>query len=685
MIRTSPVVLGGSLVLVLVAPLTAPASDLHALEGAWARYRVTDGTAHVPRMDTITLSTPLVEATPDGDALWWQMEAMRGGDRVFAIAMLVSDVAFLEAGGAAPTVHRYILLPAKGEGIEYVDRGTGQARLPHFGLFDGLLPTAAPGPGPALFRLTEFLGRALVPDRASPVGARVLVDPSHLRVLELDDRVLIASSRHFRDDGTGRVVDYNFIPPRLGDYVYVDLDATDYADMIDAGFNLFRLPIDHLHHVLDEPVFFMLYDRTCEVPDLFYRSNYRGGVMYMDEPEVRLGFQSGFNSITEADSAAQALVNYTRNMLEGTTHYGSRYLPTLLADEGWDLGPRFDATEPGIPSWYAFVGTGWYQMEAGATALIQECRVDPIESSTATMERLGVDFPAEPEPWIRFEMAMATGAAQQFDGEWGVSVFGQMEPGAADLLFPLAYQRGARYFWVWTSRGDKGHHVPHDRQLAIVRAFRDWLAAEPGERPRETRPLVAVAAPWGYACDRQNWIGLVPGYLWWRTLIRLDWSNPYGAPHRSVLAAIHRTFLERFQAGDEIDVVFTRPGEMITDARYAAVYYVRPTGLVDTAHPDYGFGPAALAPRLDACPNPFRFATILALEVPAGDLARVQVFDAGGRLVRTLLPARRLEAGRHEIRWDGRDDAGHRVGSGVYFARSVTGEQEQRTKLVRLR
>ncbi len=685
MLRATSAVLGGSLLLLVAAQGTAPASDLLALEGAWARYAVTDGTSGVPRMDTVTLSTPLVEVMPQGEAVWLQLEATRDGNRVFAIAMLVSDTAFLEAGGAPPTVHRYILLPAKGEGLEYVDRRTGEAFLPRFGLFDGLLPSAAPGPGPAIFRLTEFLGRPLVPDRASPVGARRIFDPAHLRLLELDDHVLIASGRHFRDDGTGRVWDYRFIPPRLGDYVYVDLDGNDCAGMIDAGFNLFRLTIEQVDHVLDEPVFFMLYDHTCDVPDLLYRSNYRGGVMYMDEPEVRLGFQDGFDTILETGAAAQALVDYTREMLEGSTRYGSRYLPQLLADEGWVLPPGLHVEEPDIPSWYAFTGTGWYQMEAGARGLIQECRVDPDESSTWTLQRLGVDFPAQADPWIRFEMAWATGAAQRFEGEWGVSVFGQMDEAAAELLFPMAYQRGARHFWLWTSQGQYNHHVPHDRQLALVRAFRDWLATEPGERPRDSRPLVAIAVPWGYACDRQNWIGAEPGYVWWRSQVRLDFPNWAGTEHRDVLASVHRTFLERFQAGEEIDFVLTRPDEFITDGRYAAVYYVRPTGLVEGGASTTTFVPATPLAPLRARPNPFRGGTTLVLALPAPATAGVQVFDAAGRLVRALVSSRPLEAGRHEIAWDGRDEAGHRVGSGVYFARAVAGARGPALKLVRLR
>jgi flagellar hook assembly protein FlgD len=49
--------------------------------------------------------------------------------------------------------------------------------------------------------------------------------------------------------------------------------------------------------------------------------------------------------------------------------------------------------------------------------------------------------------------------------------------------------------------------------------------------------------------------------------------------------------------------------------------------------------------------------------------ARLKVFDAGGRLVTTLVDEQRA-MGRHEIVWNGRNSAGLSVTSGVYFTGS---------------
>jgi len=48
---------------------------------------------------------------------------------------------------------------------------------------------------------------------------------------------------------------------------------------------------------------------------------------------------------------------------------------------------------------------------------------------------------------------------------------------------------------------------------------------------------------------------------------------------------------------------------------------------------------------------------------------RVSIYDVAGRNVRTLAD-RIFPAGEQELRWDGTDDAGNKVGRGVYFVRS---------------
>jgi subtilisin family serine protease len=67
-------------------------------------------------------------------------------------------------------------------------------------------------------------------------------------------------------------------------------------------------------------------------------------------------------------------------------------------------------------------------------------------------------------------------------------------------------------------------------------------------------------------------------------------------------------------------------------------------------------------------PNPFAGRTMLGFALGATGIASLHVVDPRGRIVRRLVEGR-LAAGPHGSAWDGRDDAGHRLPAGIYFAR----------------
>ena len=64
-------------------------------------------------------------------------------------------------------------------------------------------------------------------------------------------------------------------------------------------------------------------------------------------------------------------------------------------------------------------------------------------------------------------------------------------------------------------------------------------------------------------------------------------------------------------------------------------------------------------------PNPFNPATDLRFELAAPSAVQLSIFDASGRLVRAI-DVDELPAGEHGVRWDGTDDHGRLVASGVY-------------------
>ncbi len=65
-------------------------------------------------------------------------------------------------------------------------------------------------------------------------------------------------------------------------------------------------------------------------------------------------------------------------------------------------------------------------------------------------------------------------------------------------------------------------------------------------------------------------------------------------------------------------------------------------------------------------PNPFNPMTVIRFEIPSRGRTSLDVYDISGRLVRSLVQ-KSLDAGLHEVTWDGSDNDGRAVGSGIYF------------------
>jgi hypothetical protein len=70
-------------------------------------------------------------------------------------------------------------------------------------------------------------------------------------------------------------------------------------------------------------------------------------------------------------------------------------------------------------------------------------------------------------------------------------------------------------------------------------------------------------------------------------------------------------------------------------------------------------------------PNPFNSRTVIGVRFGSGMEAGVRIFDMRGRLVRTLLDGYQAPGAR-DLVWDGRDESGRALPSGVYTARLNT-------------
>jgi hypothetical protein len=87
----------------------------------------------------------------------------------------------------------------------------------------------------------------------------------------------------------------------------------------------------------------------------------------------------------------------------------------------------------------------------------------------------------------------------------------------------------------------------------------------------------------------------------------------------------------------------------------------------------------------DPSPNPFNPSTVIRFELPASAIVSLEVFDATGRRIRSLIGSEPFQPGFHESRWNGLDDAGRAVASGLYLYRLTAGDEGRVGKMVMLK
>ncbi len=87
-----------------------------------------------------------------------------------------------------------------------------------------------------------------------------------------------------------------------------------------------------------------------------------------------------------------------------------------------------------------------------------------------------------------------------------------------------------------------------------------------------------------------------------------------------------------------------------------------------------------------AFPNPFNDHVSIEYRIPWGEAAqapfRLDIYNVQGQRIRRLAEIQGVVLGWHVARWDGRDDRGREVASGVYFCRLYGGSWIGSTKLV---
>lgn len=91
--------------------------------------------------------------------------------------------------------------------------------------------------------------------------------------------------------------------------------------------------------------------------------------------------------------------------------------------------------------------------------------------------------------------------------------------------------------------------------------------------------------------------------------------------------------------------------------------------------------PALRPSSLSVFPNPFNPNTTIAFELPKAEKIEMAVFNLKGQKVRELINEHK-SAGKHQIKWDGKDDSSRPLSSGIYFLKLNAGQEINTQKLI---
>ncbi|MCH9007587.1 T9SS type A sorting domain-containing protein, partial [candidate division KSB1 bacterium] len=84
-------------------------------------------------------------------------------------------------------------------------------------------------------------------------------------------------------------------------------------------------------------------------------------------------------------------------------------------------------------------------------------------------------------------------------------------------------------------------------------------------------------------------------------------------------------------------------------------------------------------------PNPFNPATQINYALPQSAEVSLQIFNVLGQRVRDLVRNQKQDAGRYSVQWDGNNDFGQPVSSGIYVYRISAGDFTKSFKMTLLK
>lgn len=557
-----------------------------ARPGQWADYVVASppgGTS--PRVVGLRLAflgqeCLTVSPLPMGlHRAWWQMTVRLASGDTFCVEWLTRSADPFSGTLRDDQIERYLLRSRSGGILEYVHAHTGRAIVPEFDFSKKLLPHASCDATRSYGFFSHGLYLRCQTIRADMGhGAKALHEAATLKRLPLDPWVVSGTDIDMRDQADGTIVQYA---------------ADDISSLIEVGRNDFVFwDSPQVQLVMEEPAFFVLrvgaLPPDLMFPEALYRSNFAGAVSYLDEPAYLFLRDLHEGATAVADTAdLHDLTTRFQKAVSDLRNGRSKdsCLALSIAFENPDVaGSRlasFRVREKSIPAYEAAYSHGWYEMAVGVPGVWHQCSFH-LDAFIVQMHRgFGVEFVRSPEKMLRLHFAFHRGAARNFDGYWGVGLYGTGDPALQTLIIEVAYAMGATHFMFYSGNVLGDAHVSFEDQLRLTRFIRKHAATHPRHSPRVVclAARVCLTLPHGYHFDNYvtQW-----ECLWGLDRFGLDRDAGDGATYRQVIATFLTEADRMLRAGIDFDVAFDGPS--FHPVGYEEVRHIRNDAQIEITH-----------------------------------------------------------------------------------------------------
>ncbi len=346
-----------------------------------------------------------------------------------------------------------------------------------------------------------------------------------------------------------------------------------------------------------------------------------------------------FNSGRDDNRNIYSMDHDGGNLTQITRHGDEEYLPTWSPDGRQIL---FISSREGVPEVYLMDADG-----SNEQRLTHHPELDQWAFWAPDGKRIGFTSARADNDWELFVLELAGTERVQFDPDHSAQVYSggtALEVRAQDHISKVLFRAPQML-------DPSGYQSLH-------------FAFHPGDGELADEPLLYAAV------DGQT-VDLLAG----------AWIDPAKRAWQAVEIPLGRFTLAAGKSFDSVVISGNLHGTFYIDEMRLTTLAQDPelTAVVET----HSAATPAYFDLGQNFPNPFNPDTVIRFALPAAGPVQLAVYNIGGQKVATLAEGLR-QAGSYTVRWDGRDDQGRGLASGVYLYKLQAGVQTESRKLLLL-